>query len=92
MTKKEKIIKTAQVIADLYNTEDGGVGGYGHIVFDDENIEKESILWCIEEAKKGEYEYNEETRLASLKALNACLELTDNEVQSAIKYYWDRLR
>jgi len=61
---EDKIIKTAQVIADLYNTE--------------------GILWCIEEAKKGEYEYNEETRLASLKALNACLELTDNEVQSAI--------
>lgn len=89
---ENKIIKTAQVIADLYNTDDGGVGGYGHIVFDDDNIEKENILWCIEEAKKGEYGYSEETRLASLKALYACLELTEDEVESAITYYWDKLR
>tara|TARA_R110000744_G_scaffold317269_1_gene423908 strand:- start:1236 stop:1508 length:273 start_codon:yes stop_codon:yes gene_type:complete len=87
-----KIIKTAQVIADLYNTDDGGVGGYGHIVFDDDNIEKENILWCIKEAKKGEYSCSEETRLASLKALYACLELTEDEVESAITYYWDELR
>ncbi len=89
---ESKIIKTAQVIADLYNTDDGGAGGYGHIVFDDDNIEKENILWCIEEAKKGEYSCSEETRLASLKALNACLELTEDEVESAITYYWDVLR
>ena len=90
--KKNEIIKTAQVIADLYNTDNGGVGGYGHVVFDDYNIEKENILWCIEAAKKGEYRYSEETRLASLKALYACLELTEDEVESAITYYWDELR
>jgi predicted ThiF/HesA family dinucleotide-utilizing enzyme len=89
---ENKIIKTAQVIADLYNTDDGGVGGYGHIVFDDDNIEKENILWCIEQAKKGEYDYSEETRLASLKALYSCLELNEDEVESAITYYWDKLR
>jgi len=89
---KNKIIEAAQVIADLYNTDDGGVGGYGHIVFDDDNIEKENILWCIEEAEKGEYSYSEETRLASLKALYACLELTEDEVESAITHYWDKLR
>jgi len=89
---ENKIIKTAQLIADLYNTDNGGVGGYGHIVFDDDNIEKENILWCIKEAKKGECSYSEETRLASLKALYACLELTEDEVESAITYYWDELR
>jgi hypothetical protein len=87
---ENKIIETAQLIADLYKTDGGGTGGYGHIVFDDENLGKEDILWCIEEAEKDEASHNEETRLASLKALNACLKLTEDELESVISYFWDK--
>ena len=47
---------------------------------------------CIEEAKKGEYNYSEETRLASLKALEGMLLLTEKEREKAKKYYWNELR
>ena len=50
---KEQIIKTAELIKELYNSNDGGVGGYGHIVFDEDNLETHYVEWCIEEAKKG---------------------------------------
>ena len=88
---KDNIIEAAKRIYELYKTDDGGVGGYAHIVFDDFNIEQENILWCIKEAEKGEYDYSEETRQASLKALRACLSLTEEEVWKAIRYAW-RLR
>lgn len=72
-------------INKLYNTPDGGVGGYGHIVFDDDNIETENIEWCISEAEKGEYDsYCEETRLASLDALKSILALNECDRQKAI--------
>jgi hypothetical protein len=89
---KEQIIKTAELIKELYNSNDGGVGGYGHIVFDDDNLETHYVEWCIEEAKKGEYNYSEETRLASLKALEGMLLLTEKEREKAKKYYWNELR
>lgn len=77
-----------QLIKELYNTNDGGVGGYGHIVFDDGNIENGHIEWCIEEAKKGEYSYSEETRLASIKALEFFLKLTENEREEVYDRFW----
>lgn len=77
-----------QLIKELYSTSDGGVGGYGHIVFDDGNIEKGHIEWCIEEARKGEYDYSEETRLASIKALECFLKLTENEREEVYDRFW----
>ena len=77
-----------QFIKELYNTSDGGVGGYGHIVFDDGNIENGHIEWCIEEAKKGKYDYSEETRLASIKALETFLKLTENEREEVYDRFW----
>jgi len=77
-----------QLIKELYNTNDGGVGGYGHIVFDDGNIENGHIEWCIEEAKKGNYDYSEETRLASIKALEIFLKLTENEREEVYDRFW----
>ena len=90
---KEQIKKTAELIKELYDSKDGVVGGYGHIVFDDDNFQNNNIEWCIEEAKKGNYEYySEETRLASLKALEAMLLLTEEQREKANNYYWNNLR
>ena len=72
-------------IIELYNSPDGGVGGYGHIVFDDDNIETEHVEWCIEEAEKGEYEFiGEETRKKSIVALKAILPLSKDDRQKVI--------
>ena len=72
-------------IIELYNSPDGGVGGYGHIVFDDDNIETEHVEWCIEEAEKGEYEFiGEETRQQSIVALKAILPLSEDDRQKVI--------
>jgi len=87
-----RIKETAELIKKLYDCDDGGVGGYGHIVFDDDNLEDGNIQWCIEEAKKGQYDYSEETRLASLKALESMLLLTEKERIKANKYYWSKLQ
>lgn len=77
----EKIVNK---IIDLYRSVDGGAGGYGHIVFDDNNIETANIEWCIKEAERGEYELSEETRLKSIIALKSILPLSEEDRQKAI--------
>lgn len=78
------------LITELYSTDSGGVGGYGHIVFDDGNLEDEHVKWCIQEAKKGEdIDYSEETRLASLKALEATLLLSETERHQVYNLFWN---
>lgn len=89
---ENKIIKTAKLIKELYVSNDGAVGGYGHIVFDDNNVQTHHVKWCIEVAKRGEYKYSEETKNASLKALESMLVLTEKERKEANAYYWKELR
>lgn len=78
------------LIKELYNTTDGSVGGYGHIVFDDGNIENHHIKWCIKEAEENKYknDLSEETRLASLKSLRYFLKLTKNERKQVYEKFW----
>lgn len=82
--KHKKII---QKIVDLYNSQDGSAGGYGHIVFDDGNIEKYHIKWCISEAENKAYSewICEDTRLKSLLALKALLPLCESEIKYILK-------
>ena len=87
-----KILKTAQLIKVLYDSDDGATGGYGHIVFDDDNLETTHIEWCIEEAVKDEYDLSKETRVASIYALQSMLELNIKEREQANNYYWNNLR
>jgi len=80
----EKLIEEAILkIIELYKSPDGAAGGYGHIVFDDDNIETEFIEWCIKEAEKGKYKLCEETRILSIEALKAMLQLSDEERMTA---------
>ena len=79
--KQNEIMKTEalKLIKELYDTNFEGY--YGHIVFDDGNIEDVHINSCIEEAKQNRYDkdLSEETRLASLKALEFFLKLSEQE-------------
>tara|TARA_R110002012_G_C11360762_1_gene580844 strand:- start:292 stop:561 length:270 start_codon:yes stop_codon:yes gene_type:complete len=72
-------------IIELYSSPDGGVGGYGHIVFDDDNVETEHVEWCIEEAEKGGYDFiGQETRHKSIVALKAILPLSEDDRKKVI--------
>lgn len=79
----DKVNKAVELVKEVYKTDGGEVGGYGHIVFDDGNIENGNIEWCIAEAEKGEYGFSKECQQASMKALKYFLELTEQERHSA---------
>lgn len=77
-------------IIDLYESEDGGAGGYGHIVFDDGNYD--SIEGCIKDAEEGNLPfYNEDCRQKSLIALKAVLPLSEDEIHEIMKIVYKRL-
>lgn len=88
-----EIIKTANLIKELYDTDDGLVGGYGHIVFDDDNLDDNSVNWCLESAnKKKDVDcLSEQTRIASIKALEAMLKLNEHDREIANNYFWNTL-
>ncbi len=83
-------IEALKLIKELYSTNDGSVGGYGHVVFDDGNIENRHIECCIKEAKENKYkdDLSQETRLASIKALEYFLKLTENEREEVYDRFW----
>jgi hypothetical protein len=72
----KNILDCCKLVCELYETVDGGVGGYGHIVFDDGNLDNESILLCIENAENNIFKLSEETRIKSIEALKAILKLS----------------
>lgn len=69
------------LIKKLYNTEGGESGGYGHVVFDDLNLD--CVQWCIDEI--GKYNWlSKDVVDASRDALLHFLTLTDDEKVSAL--------
>ena len=83
--------KVLELIKELYKTNDGSVGGYGHIVFDDGNFSDMEINFCIESAKKADFQFlSEETRLASLKALEAMILLSKKEREIVYYKFWNK--
>lgn len=82
----KKVLKAVKLIRELYETQDGGCGGYAHIVTDDWNIGTGFIKHCLKDAKKNDYKDNlcEETRQASIKCLNHLLTMNDDEVVTAL--------
>jgi hypothetical protein len=89
-----KIVKSLKLIKKLYAMEYGRVGGYGHIVFDDGNIEDGAIKHCINDAKESKYKKDiseympEDVRLASLEALEMFLKLTLKQRKIVYKLFW----
>ncbi len=74
--------EAVEAINALYNTDGGSTGGYGHIVFDDQNTEDEWIESCINDCIIESYKdtHSEAVRTASLKALRLILKV-DEEVR-----------
>jgi hypothetical protein len=80
----DAIRAAAKLVKELYETPDGGVGGYGHVVFDDWNLD--SVEYCLKDAKKGSMSDSicEETRIASIAALEIFIPLTEDERAMAL--------
>jgi hypothetical protein len=83
----DRVKEAARLVEELYLTESGGVGGYGHIVFDDWNLD--CVASCLHDAENALYKDNlcEETRLASMAALKAFEALSEDERASALALY-----
>lgn len=80
----EKTIEAARLIDEVYETENGGAGGYAHIVVDDWNVENSNIDFCINECKSDRFDYSEEDRTTTLECLNYLKTLTEEEKYSAL--------
>lgn len=72
-----EIINCCNSVKELYDSKDGSVGGYGHIVFDDGNLEDTHIRHCLFEAVNNEYKNDicDDTRMKSIIALTLMLSL-----------------
>jgi hypothetical protein len=79
----DKTIKGAELVKELYETEDGGAGGYGHCEFDDWNLSG-SFKSSVDDAIANKYNKCEETVEASIKALEYFETLTEPERYSAL--------
>lgn len=81
----EKTIKAAELVTAIYQQEGCEVGGYAHIVVDDWNTELHCIEFCIEEAKKGAYDFiSKEGQSACIKCMEFFKQLTEHEIESAL--------
>jgi hypothetical protein len=82
-----EIINCCNSVKELYDSKDGSVGGYGHIVFDDGNLEDAHIRHCLYEAINNEYEKDicDDTRIKSIIALTLMLSL--NYVERNFVYH-----
>lgn len=88
----DKVRKAADLIDEIYDSEDGAVGGLAHIVVDDWNVENNNIDYVIEYAKEDginkKSDLSEETRLACLNAMEFFKELTLEERHSAMALHY----
>jgi hypothetical protein len=81
--------EAAAAVRRVYDLPGGGVGGYGHIVFDDWNIEDGNIDYCLKSAECDEYGrrddgYTDEDFAAQIHALKLFSALTEDERASAL--------
>lgn len=78
----------AEEIEKFYELPECGAGGYGHIVFDDWNIEDANIDYCIESAIKKEWkDHPELSRLVCLELLRLFKKLSMEERHTAMALY-----
>lgn len=86
---QEKIQVASLLINLVYESEHGGAGGFGHIVFDDGNIDDGSIDFCLmycAENVNGP-RLSEECRLLSVVALEFFKTLSMEERQEVYENY-----
>jgi hypothetical protein len=79
----DKTKKAAVLIKDLYTRDGCESGGYGHLVFDDWNID--CVDFCIEEAQKGQFDFIDDyDRDFCIEVLEYFDTLTDDEKYTAL--------
>lgn len=76
----DKTIHAAELVNQLYDCKGCSVGGYGHIVFDDWNLEDNNILFCLRNAEH----ISDDGRLKSIEALKLFKSLSIEERYSAM--------
>ena len=79
-------IKGAKLIDDVYSHEENSCGGYGHIVFDDWNLNDSDIEYCLKDAEENKYaeQYPEPARQSVIAALKYMATLSIAERYSAM--------
>jgi hypothetical protein len=79
----EKVKIAVDLIKKLYDTPNGSVGGIGHVVFDDWNLD--CVKSCLAECGKDWTSCMcQDTIDASRKALEHCVDMTEDELASAL--------
>ncbi len=79
-------IKGAKLVDAVYSHEENSCGGYGHIVFDDWNLEDSCIDSCLVDAEENKYaeQYPEPARQSVIEALKYFATLSIAERYSAM--------
>lgn len=88
----DKTKKAVELIQAVYDCVEGGAGGYGHIVFDDWNIDDSSIDFCLNEIKKDvtihedewDQQDTDELKRCCTEALTYFKTLTEDEKYTAV--------
>lgn len=83
----QRVIEAIQELYEVHST-----GGYGHVVFDDGNYH--CIKSCATDARNSVYrkyydteEEHEIVRKASIKALELCFSLSEDEIEFCVIMY-----
>lgn len=83
----QRVIESIQELYEVHPT-----GGYGHLVFDDGNYH--CVKSCATDARNSVYrkfydteEEHEEVRKASIKALELCFVLLEDEIEFCVIMY-----
>lgn len=89
----EKVVRAYKLVGELYELEGGGVGGAGHIVFDDWNIDDGSIDSCLQgcDDKHSKGSLSEEVVETSRAALLYFRVLTEAERYTALAFHGKEL-
>src|SRR5687768_10986710 len=90
ITIPKKYAIAINCIRQLYDAH--GAGGYGHVVFDDENYD--FVRTCLNEARNETYKHlyddvedHEQVKSLSIKALEACESFSEDEVELCVVIY-----
>lgn len=78
------VLSTAAAVQNVYSHPDCTVGGYGHIVFDDWNLDTESIKFCIQSATNGKQDIDKFGTMLCLDALHQFRGLSVEERATAL--------
>lgn len=78
------VLQATDLVARVYDGANGGVGGYGHIVLDDWNLDDGSVKFCLLECDNNEAQFPPDEVAVQRECLQAMLALTEAERASVL--------